>query len=369
MRDVSSHRADYVFLASIALLVVFGLVMLTSASAAIGRDSFHDSYFFVKRQIVFGVLPGLAAFLLFANIPYHTLRRMAFPLFLFANTLLLLVFVPQIGSSYGTNARSWLTAFGVSFQPAEFAKMGLVLFLAWYLSALGERMKDLTRGFLQAASIAGIPLLLIVLQPDVGTASIVFAIIYGMFFLARARVSHLFAIALVALVALSVMIVATPYRSARFTTFLHPELDQAGQGYQINQAFLAIGSGGMFGRGYGQSVQKFQYLPEVHGDSIFAVIAEEMGFVVAGGFVMLVLFLALRGFMIAKYAPDEFGRLLVGGTMMWFLTQSFLNLGAMTGILPLTGVPLPFVSHGGSSLAVAMGAVGMIANVSKHTDI
>lgn len=161
---------------------------------------------------------------------------------------------------------------------------------------------------------------------------------------------------------------AAPYRAARFMTFLHPELDPQGVGYHINQAFLAIGSGGIFGRGLGHSLQKFQYLPEVAADSIYAIIAEEMGFIFALGLIILLIFIVMRGFVIAKNSGDEFGRLLVSGIIIWFATQSFMNIGAMVGIMPLTGVPLPFISHGGTALAIAMGAVGILVNVSKKSN-
>jgi cell division protein FtsW len=187
-----------------------------------------------------------------------------------------------------------------------------------------------------------------------------------MLFVGRARLSHLVGLALIGASSLALMIAKAPYRFDRLTTFLHPELDPLGIGYHINQAFLAIGSGGWFGLGLGHSRQKFEYLPEVHADSIFAVVGEEMGFVFAAGLVILILLIAYRGFQLAKQTRDQFGGLLVAGIMIWFVFQSFLNIGAMAGILPLTGVPLPFVSHGGTALAVALAAVGLVVNVSKH---
>ena len=172
---------------------------------------------------------------------------------------------------------------------------------------------------------------------------------------------------LIGAVVMAGMIFAAPYRLQRLSTFLHPELDPQGVGYHINQAFLAVGSGGVWGLGLGHSRQKFQYLPEVSADSIFAVIAEETGFVFSAGLVILILLIGWRGLKIAKKAPDEFSTLLVAGVMVWFVWQSFLNIGAMVGVLPLTGVPLPFVSHGGSAMLVALLAVGMVASVSKHS--
>lgn len=188
-----------------------------------------------------------------------------------------------------------------------------------------------------------------------------------MLFFAEATYRHLGLLAVVGVIAFLVMIWAAPYRAERFMTFLHPELDPQGQGYHINQAFLAIGSGGLLGLGLGHSRQKFQYLPEVHADSIYAVMAEELGFFVAAGFVVLLLYICLRGLRIAKSAPDTFGRILMIGIIMWFMAQAFLNIGAMVGLLPLTGVPLPFVSHGGTALMVTLAGVGIMVNISKQT--
>jgi cell division protein FtsW len=207
----------------------------------------------------------------------------------------------------------------------------------------------------------------VVLQPDIGTVAILFSIVFGMLFLAGAKYLHMGSLAALGLVGLILMVMIAPYRAARLTTFLHPELDPQGIGYHINQAFLAVGSGGIFGLGLGHSRQKFQYLPEVHADSIFAVIAEEMGFLFVTALVVLFVLIALRGLMIAKSAPDKFAKLLVAGIITWLMVQSFLNIGAMVGLLPLTGVPLPFISHGGTALMVAMAAGGILINVSRHT--
>jgi cell division protein FtsW len=188
-----------------------------------------------------------------------------------------------------------------------------------------------------------------------------------MLFLAQSKLSHLGLLASLAIAGFIIMILAAPYRAERLMTFLHPELDPQGQGYHINQAFLAIGSGGWFGLGLGHSRQKFQYLPEVHADSIFAIGSEELGFIVISGFLILLLLICLRGFLIAKNSGDPFGTYLVGGIIAWFTIQSILNIGAMVGLLPLTGVPLPFVSHGGSALMIGMVAMGMVIRVSKES--
>lgn len=362
----SEERANYKLIAYFVIWLIFGLIMLTSASSAVGHKNFGDNYFFIKRQILFGVLPGLVLFFFFAKFNYTRLRRFGVWLYGLSLLLLILVFIPGIGANYGTQAHSWLSVLGYSFQPAEFAKLGLILFVANLIIARGHNLQDFKFGFFPTLIFGLIPVVLVILQPDIGTVSILFAILFGLLYVGRAKLLHMFLLGVLGIVALGLMIWVAPYRMQRLTIFMHPELDPQGIGYHINQAYLAIGSGGIFGRGLGNSLQKYQYLPEVSADSIYAVVAEEMGFVFAIGFIILLILVARLGLKIARQAPDEFGRLLVSGIIIWLITQSFLNVGAMVGIMPLTGVPLPFVSHGGTALMMAMGAVGIIINVSKR---
>jgi len=357
--------ADYRFLFYIAILIIFGLMILTSASGPVGLERFGDSLFFIKRQILFGLLPGLVVFFVMVNVQTETLKRFAPFAFVCTIAALILPFIPGIGSDLSTGSNSWVVLGNYSFQPAEFAKLGLIIFMAYFLSEMGERLAEFKRGFLFALSVCFAPIILVILQPDIGTVAIMFAILFGILFFANAKLSHVSLLALAGIGLFALMIIIAPYRAARFTTFLHPELDPQGQGYQINQAFIAIGSGGTFGLGLGRSRQKFQYLPEVHADSIFAVAAEEMGFILIAGFILLITAITMRGLKIARRAPTPFAKLLVGGIIIWFVSQSFFNIGAMIGLLPVTGVPLPFVSHGGTAMMVLLGAVGIIAGVSR----
>lgn len=366
MRKESTAELDYPLLIAFASLLLFGLVMLTSASSAVGQEKFGDTYFFIKRQLLLGVLPGIFLFIFFSKLHYQHLRKWGFWLFLFTLFLLGLVFVPGIGTSFGTGNRSWLNILGYSFQPAEFAKLGLIIFLSYLLVQKNQEIKNFKTGFLPITALAMIPLAMIVLQPDIGTLSILFAILFILLFVGGAKIRHLSALLGVAVIGFILLVAIAPYRTARLVTFLQPELDPQGIGYHINQSFLAIGSGGFLGRGLGHSLQKFQYLPEVSADSIYAIIAEELGFVGAFGLILLLLFIASRGLMLAKRAPDQFSRLLVAGIITWFIMQSFLNIGAMVGVMPLTGVPLPFVSHGGTALMIAMASVGILINISKY---
>lgn len=362
----SGHSPDYVFIITFGIILLFGLIILTSAGSAVGYDKFQDSYHFIKHQLLFGVLPGLALLLIFSKFPYQKLKKFAMPLLFISILLLISVFIPGIGATYGS-AKSWINVFSLSFQPSELVKLTFLLYLATWLEKRGEQgIKDFYYGFLPFVFLIGVIGLLMILQPDLGTLSIIIFMCMAVFFASGARLKHVSGLILAGLISIYFLIKTSPYRAARLTTFLHPELDPLGIGYHINQAFLAIGSGGIFGRGFGHSRQKFLYLPEVTGDSIFAVLAEELGFLFATILICLFVFLMYRGFKIAQNAPDLFGKLIVTGIISWFTFQAFFNISSMVGLLPMTGVPLPFVSSGGTALAVAMAAVGIIINVSKH---
>ncbi len=358
-------KTDYVLLGYFAILLVFGLIMLTSAGSAVGHEKFGDSYYFIKHQLLSGVLPGLILFIFFSKLDYHILKRWSGVFYILSIILLLAVFIPGLGTANNTNALSWVDIFGIRFQPAELAKLALIVFISAFICKKGKQILNFKKGFLTILGVGMIPIVLIARQPDIGTVSILFAILFSLLFVGKARLLHVLSLAGAGISALIIMIMVASYRVDRFMTFLHPELDPQGVGYHINQAFLAIGSGGILGRGLGHSLQKFQYLPQVAADSIYAILAEEMGFIFAVGLIVLLILIVRRGFILAKNAEDEFGRLLVSGIIIWFVTQSFMNIGAMVGIMPITGVPLPFVSHGGTALAIAMGAVGIMVNVSK----
>jgi cell division protein FtsW len=361
----SSDNIDWYLFGSIAFLVIFGLVMLSSAGAPDGFRNFGDSYWHVKHQLIFGFLPGLVCFFFFSRFDHRKLKKLALPLLIFSIVLLVLVFVPGIGSSNDTIARSWLNIFGFSIQPAEIVKLTYLLFLVAWLVGKGEKkIQDLHYGFLPFIFILLVVVGLLMLQPDFGTMSIILFTSLAVYFVAGGRFLHMLWLSLVGVGGLAVMVKISPYRLARLTTFLHPELDPNGIGYHINQALLAVGSGSWLGRGFGHSRQKFAYLPEVAGDSIFAVVAEELGFVISAIVVLVFMFVAIRGFKLANQCKDQFSRLLAIGIITWFLFQAFLNIGAIIGILPLTGVPLPFISFGGTSLTMCLAATGILANIS-----
>ncbi|MFH1404594.1 MAG: putative lipid II flippase FtsW [Patescibacteria group bacterium] len=363
----SSQAIDYTLLAIVGVIVLFGLIMLASASAPNGYERFGDSYYFVKHQMIFGLIPGVAGLLAFSKIPYLFWKKHAWKLLLISVGLLVLVFIPGFSAGIGT-AHSWVSVGGVfSIQPSEIVKLTFLFYLAAWLAARGARgVQDVNTGFVPFISVLGAILLLMILQPDTGTMVVIAAMSLIVYFIAGAPLVHIGGLLATGVVGLIMLVGLTPYRAARFTTFLHPELDPQGVGYHINQALLAIGSGGFFGLGYGHSRQKFQYLPEVVGDSIFAVVAEELGFIICVLLIGAFLFFMWRVLKIADGAPDVFSRYVVIGIAAWIFVQAFLNIGSMVALLPITGVPLPFISYGGTALAITLASVGVILNISKH---
>jgi cell division protein FtsW len=361
------QKYDVVFLGLVLGFVLFGLIVLASASGPQAFERFGDSYYFVKHQFLQGILPGLLAFFVGATIPYTTWKKYAMPLLILSIVFLLLVFIPGIGTDYGTFAKSWIQLGAFGFQPSEFAKLSFLLYLAAWLEGRKETVKDFKEGLLPFLVLLGLVGGLIFLQPDLGTLSILLAMALMVFFVAGGSIWHLLGIGAGGVGLLAIAIKFSAYRSARFMTFLHPELDPQGIGYQVNQSLLAIGSGGFLGRGYGHSLQKFQYLPEVIGDSIFAVIGEEMGFFFTTAFIIILLIFLLRGLKIGSAAKHGFGKYVAVGMIAWIGVQAFVNIGSMLAILPVTGVPLPFISYGGTSLIAILAGCGIVLNISKDS--
>jgi cell division protein FtsW len=361
------HKPNFLLIVIILLLVVFGLIAIASASSVISFDQFGDNLAMLKNQVVRGVIIGMILFVVFSIVPYTFWRKVNLILLIATLLLLVAVFIPGLGFNFG-GAQRWINLGILSFQPSELAKFSMVVFLAAWLDKRGKGIREFTTGVIPFLAILGVVIGLILAQPDLGTLSIIAVSAVAMFFVAGARLWHLFVLFLMAVTFLGVAIKLEPYRLARFTTFLNPEHDPQGLSYQINQALLAIGSGGLFGVGLGQSRQKFNYLPEPAGDSIFAIMAEELGFVRVILVVIIFLLLAYQGYQIAQRSRDNFGKLLAVGITTWFTAQAFINIGALIGILPLTGIPLPFISFGGSALVVSLAAAGILVNLSRYTD-
>lgn len=361
---MTKNPPDLLLLLALLALVAFGGLMLTSASSVLGLDLQGDYYFFARHQFLNGIIPGLIVLAVMTLIPYRLWRRGAVP-FLFAVLLLLvLVFIPAFSFSYG-GATRWVQIGPVTVQPAEFAKLAVILYLAALFASREKAAGSVNEALVPFLLVAGLVGILIARQPDVGTLVVVTGAALLMYFAAGARLLHLVGIVAGAAAIFFVLIQSAPYRLARFTTFLHPELDPKGIGYQVHQALLAIGSGGVWGLGFGHSRQKYRYLPEPAGDSIFSIAAEELGLLRIALLVGLYAFIVLRGYAIARRAPDAFGRLVATGITSWFFVQAVVHIGANLALFPLTGIPLPFVSYGGSALVIALGGAGILLNISR----
>ncbi|PIP18163.1 MAG: putative lipid II flippase FtsW [Parcubacteria group bacterium CG23_combo_of_CG06-09_8_20_14_all_35_9] len=364
---MKTHKPDYVLIIVVGILAVFGFVMLSSVSTPQAYQKFGDSYYYLKRQFFYGLLPGLAALLILSRTDYRKWKKFALLFVIFSLGLLVAVFIPGLSFAHG-GARRWINLGGFIFQPAEIVKLTLLIYLACWVEKRGEEIKNFTYGFLPFVALFAIVELLIVLQPNISTMLIVGFIFFIIYFIAGGKILHLLGLGFAGIVFLGILIKMAPYRLARFTTFLNPEIDPQGVGYHINQALLAIGSGGLFGLGLGNSRQKHLYLPEVIGDSIFAIIAEELGFIIVVALIGLFFVLLLRGLKIAKGTSQTFGKLLAYGISFWITFQAFVNIASMIGLLPLTGLTLPFVSYGSSSLVVTFAAMGILINISRQTE-
>ena len=349
------------------VLLSAGVVMVYSASAIVAADRFHDPYFFLKKQ-VFWALLGAACLWLAIRLDYHRLEGLVLPLLIFAGVLLVLVLVSPLGQAIN-GTRRWIRLGPVSFQPAELAKLALVLYLAAFLAKKGDVIADFRRGLLPPLAMAGLLAGLVLAQPDLGTCLTLITLTFTLLFLAGGQARHLGLILAAALPPLVVAVWAAPYRVRRIVAFLDPWSDPRGSGFQIIQSWLALGNGGIFGQGIGASRQKLFYLPESHTDFIFAILGEELGFVGAALIVCLFVVLVWRGLRIGLRAPDPFGSYLALGITVLIATQTLVNLGVVTGLLPTKGLPLPFLSFGGSALLVTMLSTGVLLNISQHAHV
>lgn len=363
-KNLAKGRPDYILIISFFILIVLGLIVLSSASYFTGCQKFNDCYFYLKRQLMHGILPGLFLFFFFSFFNYQKLRKWA--LFCLILTILLLasVFVPGVGFSKD-EAQRWVKL-GVVFQPSEFAKLAFIIYLTAWLAKHKDKIKSFKEVFIPFVIFLAIISVLIILQPNLGTLVVVILTALAIYFMAGAPLYQFGLLAAASVPLIFFMIKTAPYRLNRLIAFLHPETDPLGIGYHLNQAILAVSSGRIFGRGLGYSFQKIFYLPEVVGDSIFAVMAEEFGFILILAVVGLYFYLAYRIFRLSSSTDLIFGKLLAGGIGFWFIFQTIVNMGAMLGILPLTGIPLPLISYGGSSFVVFCAAFGILTSISRR---
>lgn len=364
------QRADRPFLIITGLLLISGLIILSSASIVVSQRNLGSLYGYTLRHALYGCIIGGIAFYFAQSINYRLWKKFAFPVLLLAFVLMGLVFFPELGFS-AKGATRWLNFRYFTVQPAEFLKLALIIYLASWLDARKHDMKKSSRVFIPFTIIMGAVGVFLLLQPDIGTLLITAGSASLLYFFGGGKVHQLVALALLVLLLVITIAQIFPqygYLLTRLNSFRNPQEDPQGAGYQIRQSAIAIGSGGLWGVGFGQSRQKYSYLPEPMNDSIFAIFTEETGFL--GAFLLILLFLAFlwRGFVIARRAPDFFGRLLVIGIVSGIALQAFINMGAIAGLLPLTGVPLPFVSYGGTALVITLAGAGIVANVSKYAN-
>lgn len=359
------RHADKFLLGIVGLLVFFGFIIFASASLGLlARDGAGFSIVTLK-QVFLGIVLGGLALVGTSRLDYRVWKKYAFHLFIFSLVLTTLVFVPVIGLTHG-GATRWIDLRIISFQPAEILKLGFVVYLAALLVAFGPKIKTWQYGLLPVGIALAASGLVLINQPDLGTLLVLSITGIAMFIGAGGKWKHVGVIIGVLGLMAAILLLIKPYALERVLTFVDPSRDPLGAGYQIKQSLIAVGSGEIFGRGFGRSIQKFQYLPEPTGDSIFAVAAEEFGFV--GSVVLIVLFLlfAFRGFVLACAAPTRFGGLLILGLVILVVSQSFINIAAMLGVAPLTGMPLLFVSQGGTALFFTLLEMGIILNISKQ---
>jgi cell division protein FtsW len=372
------HLPDQKLIVALVAILLFGLVMLSSASSVVSYMKNQNSYYYFNHQLIAIILGSLSCYLI-SRVDYHRWQKFAL-FFLFASIgLLILVFVPGLRSEYGS-ARSWIIIFGQSIQPSEFVKLAFLFYLAAWLEVKKNQLNDYSQGILPFLAILFLISFLMYLQPDLGTLLILISTSIAVFFVGGGNFKHILLVCLLGVVAIFLFYQVSnrpieggsgksDYKASRFQCLKNPndEKTRLNECYQVNQSLIAVGSGGMFGRGLGQSRQKFNYLPEVYGDAIFPIISEEIGFIFNLAFLFLFGFIFYRGYLIAKKAPDGFGRNLAIGVVFWIIIQTFFNVGGMINLIPMTGVPLPFVSYGGTAIISLMMAMGLLINISKQT--
>ncbi|MDQ0190969.1 stage V sporulation protein E [Alicyclobacillus cycloheptanicus] len=349
------------------ILLCIGVVMVHSASSVISLQKFDDPFYYAKRQLLWASL-GICGMLIMANYDYHKLRKWAPRIAIASFVFLAIVLIPGVGSNRG-GSQAWLGIGSFGIQPSEFAKLGLIVFLAHYLADAGDRMHSFRRGFLPPLMLSLTAVGLIMLEPDLGQSVVIMGTTIVMLFAAGAQVKHLAGLAGLGLAGFAGLVAAAPYRINRIVAFLDPWKDPLGKGYQIIQSLYALGSGGVLGLGLGNSRQKYLYLPEPQTDFVYSIIGEELGLLGAATVLLLFCVLVWRGFRTAIFAPDEFGSLLAVGITGMIGVQVLINVGVVTGSIPATGITLPLISYGGSSLTLMLTGIGILLNISRQANL
>jgi len=345
------------------ILMCIGVVMIYSSSSIYAWERYKDGFFFLKRHLIFLLIGAFLTFF-FMSIDYRKLKGFARPLLIISLILLVLVLIPGLGREV-SGARRWFRFKFLSFQPSEFANLAIIIYMADFISRKGNLMKTFFKGFLAPMCVLGVFALLIMLQPDLGTTIALGAVVLVMLFVAGVRPVYILSLILTSLPALYFLIFSVPYRKARILAFLNPWLDPKGSGFQIIQSQVALGSGGLFGVGLGHSKQKLFYLPAAHTDFIFSIIGEELGLIGTIGVIVLFIIFIQQGIKVIKNAPDKFGYFLSLGLVAMIAFRAVINIGVSCGVLPTKGLPLPFISYGGSSFIFDMICVGILVNIAR----
>ncbi|MFW6389768.1 MAG: stage V sporulation protein E [Halanaerobiales bacterium] len=362
----SKQAPDYIILLIVITLLAVGLIMILSASSIRALTLYGDSFHLFKAQLMWSLV-GIVAMIFFMNIDYHIYQKYSKIILIITITLLILVLIPGIGIVAG-GSRRWLGIQSFRIQPSELAKLGLVIYLAQYFSKKSKKMNYFFQGVLPPLIILGIIFLLILLEPDLGTAVTIAGTFFLMLFVSGAKYLHMFFLTLAGIPMIAYFIMSEDYRRERLLSFLNPWADPLDTGYHIIQSLLALGSGGIFGVGLGQSKQKFLYLPEPGTDFIFAVLGEELGVIGTLFILALFFFFFWRGLKIASSVSDVFGSMLAIGISSMVVIQALINIGVVTSSMPITGITLPFISYGGTSLVIMLSAVGILLNISRYAE-
>lgn len=361
---IAKNPVDSWLLWIIVTITTFGFLIFTSASIGLfAREGAQFGSVAFTRGIA--VIGGALVAYLASIVDYKLFRKYSLPILLGAIVLTAFVFVPGVGIAHG-GAQRWIGIAGFSFQPSELLKIAFVIYGAAFYASMKDRISTFSYGLLPLLALLGISGGLLLLQPDTDTFVVLFLALLAMFIVGGGRLRHLAIVVVTGIIGLTLLVMARPYLMDRLTTFINPAADPLGAGYQIQQSLIAIGSGGVFGKGFGQSIQKFSYLPEPIGDSIFAVAGEEFGFLGASFIILLFLALLLRGLRVGAHAPDTFSGLLSVGIVILICASAFMNIASMLAIIPLSGLPLSFISHGGTALFFTLAETGILLNISRH---
>ena len=359
------NKPDYILISVVGILIIIGIVILASVSSVLAQERFGSPTSYLLRHFLFALAPGILAGYIAFRMPIIFFKKMAFPFLLASMFLMVLVFFPEIGVKAG-GARRWINLGITSFQPSEFLKLSFIIYLAAWLPGLTDKTRNKSKTLVAFFAVIGLIGLLLGLQSDAGTLGVIAITGLLMYFSSGTPLRHSFLILFAGLAGLTLLVKIAQYRLDRIMVFLKPDIDPMGLGFQIKQALIAVGSGGIWGNSFGFSLEESRFLPHAMSDSIFAVFSEEAGFVGALILISLFLIFVWRGLQIARRVQDGFCRLASLGIVSWIALQAFINMGSMLSLVPLAGIPLPFISYGGSAIVAELIGAGIILNISKH---